>query len=346
MIDSTGGEGGFPVGLSCVHIPSGELQGGPVRGEHRGEDERVFCSGTTEVITPFGPVQHSLGDHWGSVRRWRDGLSLGTGPCLDASRKRTRGEVQSFSVGSARRMRRFLQESEARYLHMGTLTVGRDWSRDPADFRRAVDRWLGYALRELRAEHREHGESEQLASIFWFVEFQSRGAPHLHLFYTRWVHWSGLAHRWHKLCERFGLCGPDEHKFWSTSTRFEQIRGGYRGMLAYATKYARKTEQKQVPTGYEWTGRFWGVRGNRNRGSFHATFTGRSAAARKMRSLQSWLDGLVEQGLVRRFYWEHNEGAVYMPRGGKQWSETEFGAELELRLARIALVIEHENGGA
>lgn len=333
------------VGLSCVHIPSeatGAAESSNLHGTYRTSTERILCEPTAEVLTPLGPVAFPLGDSWGSIRRWRDGVSVGVGPVLDASRRRKRGEVAEFSRGSALRMRRYLQECSANYRYMGTLTVGRSWTDDPAAFRAAVDRWLGYALRSLRAAHLAAGLSAESASIFWFVEFQERGAPHLHIFYTLWMHWEPLARKWHDLCERFELCGRDETSFWKTSTRFETLRRGYRGTIAYATKYARKTEQKQVPENYPWRGRFWGVRGLRTRGSFHATFTGRDRVAPRLTELRTWLDQLHAQGLVRRWRWEHGDGACYAPVGGLQWSETPFGAALELRLARIALDVARE----
>lgn len=44
-------------------------------------------------------------------------------------------------------------------------------------------------------------------------------------------------------------------------TRIERLRGGREGAIGYATKYAAKLEQKEVPAGYESVGRFWGACG-------------------------------------------------------------------------------------
>lgn len=244
-------------------------------------------------------------------------------------------------------MRRYLQEAEAVYRCFGTLTVGRHWDDDPEAFRAVVDRWLTAAMRVLRAEHIRHGESAELASIFWWVEFQRRGAPHLHIFYTRWMPWAVLARRWQDLCQRFGLAGKEEVEMWKTSTRFERLKRGLRGAISYAAKYATKRSSKDPTCAHApahapartqgWRGRFWGVRGLRRRGSCHIVLVGRSRAAPYFRALETLLKGWHERGLVRRWSWEHGEGAVYFPVGGASWADLGLSAEIELLLAKMII---------
>jgi len=342
------------IGLSHVHITQGENRAklGHVpadfvifrglRGVQRDEGERAHCDGgPVAFVHPTGPGSiGDPGDHWISVRRWRDGISIGAGPVLDHGGD-VRGDVTEFSDSSGRRMVQYLREASARYLYMGTLTVGADWDRDPARFRSAVDGWLCWFLRAQRAAAQSGGGSELDCSIFWFIEFQSRGAPHLHLFYTNYLPWEPSARKWAELCLREGLCGEGEVEyFWRTSTRFETIRSGFGGMLRYARKYAVKVEQKQVPEGVfsgGWQGRFWGVRGSRKRGSFHLAATGRTGCLVAVRDLESWLDECERKGLVRKVPWSRGSGATYVPRGCSEWTESEMGVELEIRLMRLSL---------
>jgi len=87
-------------------------------------------------------------------------------------------------------------------------------------------------------------------SIIWFLEFQTRGAPHFHFLATGWIPKQFVADAWAavsggiaKACSRVeGLKHPE-------------------AAGAYAAKYAAKNEQKAVPPEYKDVGRFWGIAG-------------------------------------------------------------------------------------
>jgi hypothetical protein len=96
----------------------------------------------------------------------------------------------------------------------------------------------------------------------WFLEFQTRGAPHFHL-----VLWGtnlrgidldevkpALSKAWVKIVDH-----PDPEqraKHLQAGTRLEFLRERHFG---YAVAYASKPHQKQVPEGYAKPGRFWGT---------------------------------------------------------------------------------------
>ncbi len=97
----------------------------------------------------------------------------------------------------------------------------------------------------------------------WFLEFQTRGAPHFHLLFF------GLAGvrakfplpvlmRW---CSRnwVDIVGHDDpverKKHLNSGTRVEHYRSAHFG---YALKYAAKLQQKAVPAEFADIGRFWG----------------------------------------------------------------------------------------
>jgi hypothetical protein len=235
-------------------------------------------------------------------------------------------------------MVRFLRECEAEYRFFGTLTVGADWS-SAEDFRAAVDRWLVWFL---RAQRSSAGGDGSRASIFWFVEFQERGAPHLHIFYTHFVDWYPAADAWGRACLKYGFCSEAESQtFWKTSTKFETLRGGMGAAISYARKYAAKEAQKEAPEGY-WKGRFWGVRGLRSRDSCHVVATQGSAAVKHAVKLEALLEQVAAEGLLRKFAWEEGAGAVYSVRGGV-WSDLgKIGAQIELLICRMVLALDIE----
>jgi hypothetical protein len=94
----------------------------------------------------------------------------------------------------------------------------------------------------------------------WFLEFQERGAPHIHILltlelpkdkrYKRIVR-GWLALRWYE------IVGSEDVKHLLAGTSWERVRCKD-GLRHYAVKYASKTRQKEVPLGFQDVGRFWG----------------------------------------------------------------------------------------
>jgi hypothetical protein len=335
--------------LSLGHISSSPAEGasGPqvseARGDWRDESERiVWIERPRNVTTPVGVVQECLdADSWASVRRWSGGLSVGVGSCRapggGVARAR-RGTVSGFTESSGRRLTRYLAECEANYRYMGTLTVGADFSADGADFKRAIDAFLVWFMRAQQRSAVARGSDPGLESVFWFAEFQARGAPHLHFFYTTRVQWQESARQWAAICGRSGLCASDLEKFARTSTRFETLRGGNRAARSYARKYARKQEQKQIPAGYNWTGRWWGVRGLRKRGSCHVVTVSGGPGFGRVLQLRVELNRAADAGFLRRFRWPEGDGEVFVPwrrgDGGPAGSWADL-PELSARIERV-----------
>lgn len=88
-------------------------------------------------------------------------------------------------------------------------------------------------------------------SVFWFLEFQERGAPHYHLFTDNPVDAKELSKKWYQ------VVGSGDEKHLRAGTQIQRIRKPH-AIAAYAAKYATKAEQKTVPEGYSNVGRFWG----------------------------------------------------------------------------------------
>lgn len=162
-----------------------------------------------------------------------------------------RGKVVGFSVRSSARMRRYLRTSTAEYRVMVTLTYPYAYPLSGI----TAKAHLASFLRSAKLVHEPDGRK---FSAFWFLEFQKRGAPHFHIFLTHRIAKEFVARRW------FEVVGSDDSRHLAAGTRTESLRSGRYGVCAYATKYACKQNQKEVPPNFQNCGRFWGVVGERS----------------------------------------------------------------------------------
>lgn len=203
----------------------------------------------------------------------------------------TRGPIERFSGRSKSRLAAYLATCTARYQYMGTLTYGVDFPSWGPDAKRHLDLFLQWLLRRMRRLSGSPADE----SICWFLEFQKRGAPHFHLFYTRRIPWKEAAQQWARIIGDPGI--------WRTSTRFEKLNSGRGGTVSYARKYAAKLTQKVVPHGYEGVGRFWGIRGLRARAVATTRWTDCEEGRVRMRRLWDVLIDCEKAGIARRFPW-------------------------------------------
>jgi len=275
------------------------------------------------------------------LRVYRDYRVISVGGFFDTSTHRSdgaikRGVVREFSPKSRKRLVQYLSSCVAKYQYMGTLTV-RESSGNGRAFKRDLNNYLRYKLRRM---HQANSELKPYArhepSILWFLEFQARGAPHVHYLYTHAVHWQPLARYW---AECVGQ--PEIEK---TSTKFEKLRAGRAGSISYARKYASKSDQKLVPDGYEDVGRFWGVRGLKDC----------LAAAKHVRSHNSkvyietklWdaVKTLQKAGKIRVVRWKNNRGFTAVAVNGQtlhdiglvQVADTAMLMDSGIRVERLA----------
>jgi hypothetical protein len=170
----------------------------------------------------------------------------GTAPPLE---EHERGAITEFSKASRKRLAFVASNSPVDFTTMVTLTYPSEYPRDGAEVKRDLRAFLDYC-------RRVWDKPEYL----WFLEFQKRGAPHVHLLLD--IPWPGDRERVNRM--RLGVAaawyrqvasGDEKHFYAGTST--EKLRnpdGGKR----YAVKYAMKMKQKAVPPDYWHCGRFWG----------------------------------------------------------------------------------------
>lgn len=163
-----------------------------------------------------------------------------------------RGVIKGFSPRAGARMRRFLRTCVPVYSGMVTLTYPAQFPTDGRTVKRHLDCFVKRCFRYLGPEG-----SPVPRSIFWFLEFQQRGAPHFHLFLNFDVPFKAVAQWW------FDIVGSGDDRHLQAGTRTESLYSGRYGTIGYATKYAAKVEQKETPPNFVNCGRFWGIYGDR-----------------------------------------------------------------------------------
>lgn len=160
-----------------------------------------------------------------------------------------RGEIYEMSTDSLRRLAFLANNCDCDFRSMVTLTYPNEFPEDG----KIVKSHLADMLRSFKRKLGDH------LTYIWFLEFQRRGAPHIHILLRvgltneeapelrRW-----LSERWYKIVGS----GDDLHRLAGTNwsnTRQED------GLRHYVVKYAFKTYQKEVPEGFRQVGRFWGA---------------------------------------------------------------------------------------
>jgi len=178
----------------------------------------------------------------------------------DIERGRTRSKIMEFTHGTSTRMAAYLRECVAPYSYMHTLTYPSDYPSDGHTVKYHLRRYC----QELMRISKRNGRNE--AGIFWFIEFQKRGAPHFHLLTTDFYSFRRCQLLW------YTIVNSGDIKHLKAGVRVERLKKGKKGMIAYAKKYAAKQEQKKVPEDYISVGRFYGMYGNKKRVAAGTTF--------------------------------------------------------------------------
>lgn len=237
-----------------------------------------------------------------------------------------RGEIKAFSTQSRRRLTKYIANCRARYRYLGTLTV-KEFSMRGEIFKGFIDVYLRWFLARMRAV-----KEPELQSILWWLEFQARGAPHLHFLYTERVRWELASKHWAKVV--------GDESIAQTATRFEKIRKPG-AMAAYIAKYAAKLEQKDAPAGMTGVGRYWGVRGYREVREAAMVAKNPATIHRMQIAIAKAAEEEVSRGTCTVRVWKYGSGISVIKKKGQ------FGMDKSGALARmeLALLREAANGG-
>lgn len=180
----------------------------------------------------------------------------------------TRRKIAAINRRSLSRLLFKVIASRIKFTSLLTLTYGQNYPINGKQCKADVNQMLIYLKR-----------SFPKFSYFWFLEFQVRGAPHIHLISTLPPPspcerelvaelWSNIAEAgnwpytaietpYRKRDAFFGMWTRDS--VFRQHRRVETWEGIRRedGAIRYALKYASKMYQKRVPRDYRDVGRFW-----------------------------------------------------------------------------------------
>ena len=151
---------------------------------------------------------------------------------------------------------------------MITLTYGQNWPLNGRRVKADVNHFLTVIKRSLGN-----------FSYYWFLEFQKRGAPHIHLVWTIpppdecnrelvATIWADIAEDGNWAYTEIRTPFGKKNAFFGMNTKDDVFRQHRRsdvwegirkqdGAIRYALMYAKKEAQKKVPVGYRDVGRFW-----------------------------------------------------------------------------------------
>ena len=160
-----------------------------------------------------------------------------------------RGEIVEFSKASRRRLAFVASNTTVHFRTMITLTYPKVFPCDGKRVKAHLRQFLTWLKKDTTG-----------CAYLWFLEFQRRGAPHVHIL----IDWKGKRGTDALRCFRFrtslkwyGIVGSEDNKHLQAGTRVETLRKPD-GARRYAVKYAAKMRQKAVPPLYRNVGRFWG----------------------------------------------------------------------------------------
>lgn len=160
-----------------------------------------------------------------------------------------RGNITMLSKQSRMRLAFIANNTRVVFKTMITLTYPKEYTTDGKEVKKHLNTFLVWCRRRFAKP-----------SYLWFLEFQKRGAPHIHLLIDqplpqdkarRLDVYADVSVKW------FNTVNSGDEKHLLAGTRVERIRKPD-GAARYCLKYAYKTRQKCVPEPYRNVGRFWG----------------------------------------------------------------------------------------
>lgn len=160
-----------------------------------------------------------------------------------------RGEVSEFSRRSRQRLAFIVNNAENEWKSMLCLTYPATWENDGKVVKRHLNTFLTWLRYHLPG-----------TGYLWFLEFQKRGAPHVHIL----LDWklpgcpdAKAAWRKRVAAQWYGIVKSGDPKHLVAGTSWDNEKR-VDGLRHYAVKYAQKMHQKLVPKSYRNVGRFWG----------------------------------------------------------------------------------------
>lgn len=152
--------------------------------------------------------------------------------------RKKRGQIKNLSFGSTKRARLILQNLPNEMTHEIGLTYPRKFPRDGKVVKSHLHKL------KLRFDYRG-------IRMFWFMEFQERGACHFHIIVDKPIDEDELKRIWYE------IVGSGDSRHRNHGAHISTIRN-VAGFKKYLSAYLTKEEQKKIPYFYKNAGRFWG----------------------------------------------------------------------------------------
>ena len=153
--------------------------------------------------------------------------------------KNGKGHIDRLTQRSRNRLKFIASNTSIDFDFITTLTYPRKFPSDGKLVKKHLDLIKKYMVAKGMGQH------------LWFLEFQKRGAPHVHILHEGAVCKEWLSKTWYR------VVGSGDERHLRAGTNSQKVRK-YRGGNRYAVKYSSKTYQKDVPEDYQNVGRFWG----------------------------------------------------------------------------------------
>lgn len=205
-----------------------------------------------------------------------------------------RGVITGLSRGAARRLRLRLRNGEVQWKALLTLTYPALFPTDGRLVKKHVNTFAQYLRR-------------QEIKYYWALEFQKRGAPHVHMLVSKYVDIDAVKERWHAIAGG----GDPMHRTQGlqvdsiAQTEADQVK-----VAGYLMAYISKASQKAVPEGFENVGRFWG--GSRNIMAAVSRVWVRCSSyggRRALRVVRKWYQAKMK-ALGYKWLWKNNRGFI------------------------------------
>lgn len=202
-------------------------------------------------------------------------ISIGECDVIQGGKRHKRSVVSKFSEPARKRLLRWCSASVARFTTLLTLTIPHVEMSGPI-FKSKLDRILVWL--KAQADVSFPGQSW---TALWVLEFQGRGAAHVHVLLTHPIDKERVQVKWALLWQQriFELCEEGAYDFGRGGAVLANGREVVEKMRAaacnikslserhhaldYLSQYAGKVAQKSLPDVLSGFGRWWGVRGDR-----------------------------------------------------------------------------------
>lgn len=215
-----------------------------------------------------------------------------------------RNSITEFSYKSERRMRLLLEDTADLWQSYAVLTYPGSFPMDGKKVKRDIEAFKRWCLRE------------NVKDIFWGLEFQERGAPHINVLLSSWVDKEQLSFAWYR------IVGSGDERHLRAGTQISGIKNRDK-VTTYVVGYQYKRQQKDVPEDFKNVGRFWGcTRSSKIEASTYTyQYANNEALTAALRPVVAEYEGKIKE-------WSQNKEKPYTWtfRGNSfvMWSGSEF----------------------